>query len=963
MAVRGSIGSSVEPNIIDQLNIRQDIFGNENKSRQDLIIINQNTAWIQLRSSVNKIVEGDADKAAVTLEEAFILTHSPQEAQNFILTNGTRNTNEGQVRSGINRDLTVPLDLTKAYNNEGELGFRPMAGITGLSVRSKNTYGTLMEAEVKFNVWSVEDLERCELLYFRPGYTSLLEWGHSVFVDNSGNLQQFGKTVHPISDRDFFTSVKKTAEDVDNLIEQKRTQYDGNYDAMFGFITNFSFSFRSDGGYDCSVKIVSRGVILENLKPPTTSDDISAKEEDEKEEEIRYLKSPYHWLFYHLEEDTDINEEGGEFSLLNQISEVSDKVPNFVSRLPDIKVFQTDMELAGGGWFFGLNDKKIKLQYIRIGDFISIINAVNSLLKQDPDKPGLDLFIPYPGVTFNTFPDHYSVDPIVGVPPGYPEYQSTLSPGTAFLNWTRELFNTVDIDKRQAATYAECRIYRDDLHDKMKAFARQSGDQNLNFVENIFISTFFIEKTLDTFLDGGELSGTGIYDFLKQVLRGVNNALGNINDFDLFYDHVTNKYMVVDRNGVVPQDRLPTVNMTGLRNTVSNLDISSTISSQIASQVAIAAQGNTGNIKENLATILEWNKGAIDRFIPIKSTSTSKNEKEKEDKRLSYFKNLRKVYLNFNDRGDFGSWFTDQKYNQDLIEQIRSEAYADIQRLSKNYRYKEGLNPPGVVPVELSFTMIGIHGLKIGTVFKINRGLLPSKYNNWAYIVTGLEQSFENNKWLTTVKTQFFPDRSISPQERQNRKTEQQRRTGSGPTPVTNSTPGAAQPAETVQEFVGETPNADRLRQVLTELGYFEKGRELSNGGDIQPKTAETGIAVMKKLKERVPNITVTMTGGNDRYHQQLPYKSRHSQGLGLDFVFSPANSDTIPRVKEVLQSFAAGNQPQFSFLDEYSSPTAKATARHFHFSWREGGGTEGLPEIKQAIALARQNKIPKFTV
>lgn len=953
MAQPGSIGSNVEPKIIDQLKKRQEVFGKPTKTRPDYALTQQNTAWIQLRSSVNKVIGGDVDLAAVDLAESIRLVHSPQEAQNFILTNGTRTTTN-QTRGGVNRDLNTPIDLTKAYNNEGELGFRPMAGITGLSVKSKNTYGTLMEAEVRFNVWTVEDLERCELLYFRPGYTALLEWGHSLFFDNADNLQQFGKTVQPISDQEFFTSLKKTAEDIDNLVQQKRASYDGNYDAMFGFITNFSFSFRQDGGYDCTVKIVSRGVILENLKPPTATDDIDIEEQSDKEEKLRYLKSPYHWLFYYLEEDSDFNKKDGEFDLHQHIGSVVKKQPNFLSRIPSTKVFQTDMELAGGGWFFGLNDKEIKLQYIRLGDFISIVNAVNSILKQDVDKPGLNLFDPYPGVQFHTFPDHYSIDPIVAVPPNFPAYTSTLSPGKAVINWTKELFNTRDPKEREASTYAECRIYRDNLHDKMKAYAISSGDNELKYVENIYISTFFIEKTLDAFLDGGQLNSTGIYDFIKQLLTGVNNALGNINDLDLFYDHQSNRYMVVDRNGVVPQDRLPVINMTGLNNTVSSLDISSTISSQIASQVAIAAQGNTGNVKENLATILEWNKGAIDRFIPVKTTSTSKTEEEKEDKRVKFLKNLRLLYLNFNDRGDFGGWFTDHKYNQELVEQLRSEAYADIQRLGKNYSYKQGTNPPGVVPVELSFKMMGIHGLKIGTVFKINKGLLPIKYDNWAFIITGIEHSFDNNNWFTSVKTQFFPDRSIDPQERQARKAQEQQRA------IKNTTPGAAPPAEVVNENRGPDLNADRLRRVLSELGYFEKGRELSNNDDITAETADMGIAVMKKIKEKVPNVTVTMTGGNDLYHSRFP-NSRHNKGRGLDFVISPPTKENIAKVKEVLQGFAAGNQPNFKFIDEYANPTRNASGRHFHFSW--GQGTEGSKDVSQALALAKVNKIKKYTV
>ena len=62
--------------------------------------------------------------------------------------------------------------------------------------------------------------------------------------------------------------------------------------------------------------------------------------------------------------------------------------------------------------------------------------------------------------------------------------------------------------------------------------------------------------------------------------------------------------------------------------------------------------------------------------------------------------------------------------------------------------------------MELSFDIQGIYGFVIGTTFKINKGFLPPKYDNFAYIITGISHSIQDNKWITSVKTQFFPDRS-----------------------------------------------------------------------------------------------------------------------------------------------------------------------------------------------------------
>ena len=90
---------------------------------------------------------------------------------------------------------------------------------------------------------------------------------------------------------------------------------------------------------------------------------------------------------------------------------------------------------------------------------------------------------------------------------------------------------------------------------------------------------------------------------------------------------------------------------------------------------------------------------------------------------------------------------------------MKLPATAYIKRLYReNLEEKKGkVIIPGVIPVELSIKMLGITGFKVGLSFKIPKGILPKKYDDYGYIITGLENEIgSDNKWYTTIKTQFY---------------------------------------------------------------------------------------------------------------------------------------------------------------------------------------------------------------
>ena len=80
-----------------------------------------------------------------------------------------------------------------------------------------------------------------------------------------------------------------------------------------------------------------------------------------------------------------------------------------------------------------------------------------------------------------------------------------------------------------------------------------------------------------------------------------------------------------------------------------------------------------------------------------------------------------------------------------------------MQTYLKQYFLKEE-QAPGLIPFELSLTLKGISGIKIGQSFIIdNELLLPKRYySNVAFIVTGISNKPMNNRWVTDITAQMI---------------------------------------------------------------------------------------------------------------------------------------------------------------------------------------------------------------
>jgi len=233
--------NTFQTKISGSLAARQDAM--TDRTPDTIQYLNSRNSYIRMTSSVN--VGGSADLA-----------------KNNVLLGGTLNrTLFGGLKSGVGKANEAYSTRTPGGTANNRLGIRPMPGIVSMDIKSKSAYGSLREAVVNFQCWDIKQLEELELLYMRPGYTVLIEWGWLPYLDNNKKIV----TTPPIP-YDILLKGTTNRTTIFKALYDKSTESGGKYDAMFGYIKNYQWSARPDGGYDCQATVISTGEIIESLK-------------------------------------------------------------------------------------------------------------------------------------------------------------------------------------------------------------------------------------------------------------------------------------------------------------------------------------------------------------------------------------------------------------------------------------------------------------------------------------------------------------------------------------------------------------------------------------------------------------------------------------------------------------------------------------------------------------------------
>ena len=387
-----------------QINTRQNLLNSKGSRPLDLQkYVSAKSPWVKMTSFVDY---GDPKKGEAPTKDL---------AKRYVLMGGTLYADPNDktdlkfaLRSGIlNKNSAYGTDLgsSKAGSINMQYGIRPMPGITSVNVKSKSAYGSLREAVVKFYAWDVKQLEDLLILYMRPGYPLLLEWGWSMYLDSNkdGRIRDFDTpTINCFKDN-------ITQDNVYAELEKFKEQLAGNYDGMLGLIRNYETSMLPNGGFECTVTLISVGDVIDSLRMNSESGDITLVNSDTSDPkqntstgspDKKDLKDEFELLLSQYTIPKIENTNTQMLYIIRDLEESAKQTPEI-----DINIYKSNsITDSGTSWQIPNTIPKGNDEnhgyYIQFAYFIHILNSKRNLYFKGGMKL-IDLEIPLPTITSN----------------------------------------------------------------------------------------------------------------------------------------------------------------------------------------------------------------------------------------------------------------------------------------------------------------------------------------------------------------------------------------------------------------------------------------------------------------------------------------------------------------------------------------------------------------------------------
>jgi hypothetical protein len=779
------VGSNPETWALDQIKLRQQLLGAPSRDSKVLAYINNKTSWIRAASSV-AIQEGiivEAQNSAGQLVRREInksseLTGTPnyagrELAKQYVLFNGTVGLREGQndqliaqQKFGLTNNSSIINDFAYGFGGITQ-GIVPMPGIESLSINTYNR-GALRKAELKIKAYNRQQFAIIDALYMRPGYTLLIEWGHTIYY--TGTLENPVYQQAEFNTPAFKNLFRATQNDKtitqDTLLKNvrdQRTKTEGNYDGFYGKVTNFSWTYNTDGSYSITVSAISLGDVIESLNiNRIASTNITTDTSKNTLEKTNSLiankdKSQFNKNLYEIYN-----------YLVNNIGSQGTSKPIFQNSPTQIRSFNTsyfnaiandiqrtsaanqsivfdNYELVAINSKANINqgDKtssstNYPFMYVKLKTLLEIIQ--NGLLIYDDNLTPLISFDLEANNYCYTFPYQYSLDPNICAIPF----------STAPQNGDQ--FNFKEVNN----------VYWDQiLGDSFSTTSKFVGN-----LFNIHVNINYVSDLIVQYTDSN--NELPLLKLLEGLMNGIQKALGGVNKFTVSYDHDTNKIKIYDDIPLDPKitkttDRQPAqFNVLGftrgnLEGTfVTNVSLTTKISNQLATMISVGAQSRNPSDIVNATGFQRWNEGLIDIITPEKVSEVvaKKPEEAKSDPNKVMAESYNKL---LSSDGVITKYYTlGQSPTKDIVDSQLSTAASVFSFVVSNYAVAEDKPTQTFIPFDLGLEFDGFSGLKIYEKFTVSPEILPLSYPRLNFVVKGLKHDISTSGWKTTIESLAF---------------------------------------------------------------------------------------------------------------------------------------------------------------------------------------------------------------
>ena len=661
--------------------------------------------------------------------------------------------------------------------NKENRGFVPMPGITRAKSTAHNN-GALTATNINIRCYSKEQFALIDALYMRPGYTLLLEFGWSKYIDNDGNLKTIEEwATNPMS---MLLNGQTDQFEINREIEKEREYYSGNYDAVYGKVNNFNWTFNPDGSYDIVIELTGMGDMIESLTinrgGTTSEEDLKENLENNNKPSVfrNRNKSILHKELYKIYSEirTEIGKkqkrkrkivenELFDYELKNFKSEQFTNLP-YLAFLNSVlySKFTTSNE---GGTFNGE-------VYIKYGLLLAIIQS-KIISASKNNKP-----------TF-VFDLDWIDEEILG------KYENGELIGIKKLSQAEVAKTSLDKDENYILTipgqlstdpkvclvpYSSFNVGKTPYPESgLNELLQQTnfnvdGNLYLGRLANVMVNMEHIVDLLET-IPVDEENNIYLLDFLQNLNRNISSVLGGINKIDVKLNQDGSKIQFIEN---IPQNRQPKnnkyskINVFGVQQKnlggsfVRNIGLNATLGPKFANMAAIGSQVDGNQLGENAVSFSNYSLGLEDRVIGDKTI-------KKKKKNFGFIQDIADAYNADKDEISekvkqlipvYESIYVDGVYNINTIQNFTNNM-TDVIKLALGKLSREGdeqeVNAPFFLPFNLSLDLDGISGMRLYEKFKITDHVLPPGYSEDEVNMQlmGISHTITPESWITKLES------------------------------------------------------------------------------------------------------------------------------------------------------------------------------------------------------------------
>ena len=803
------LGEAFDPYVDEQIKVRQKVYGKTSgRNTQELTYLNGRTAWARMISSVDLIEDKQFDTGKKRLKNLgvgeeyfgdglaknFVLFAGTSKVEtttttddNGVTTNQVNNPSISDLRKGIN---STNILSNAAYGLGGtEFGLQPMPHLSDISITNRGEYGAYREATINVKCYNPKQFEIINILYLSVGYTVLLEWGHNCYFnnkeefisDNTTSLQQY-----------FFD--KKNANNHIGLfqaIKAKRKESDGNFDGLFGYVTNYTWTFEN-GVYNIDIKLTSLGSIAESLIINTYGN-ITGSEAEPQNNSITTLMNEWKSA-KEVNWDTVKTKEVNGGTQVTNLNEIESGINTFsttkstlieIAKLLNIKSSsdfsgeEINSEIPSPSLlsppfisppsknqidFFKFTANKIfSFSYIRFGallEFIQKTELIYNFANETNPQPLLEIDYDPETNFMSTIPWMVVTDPF----------------NCIFNSGKLTSIGVTALDAPVSTQFSDLPEFKTSKY----------GGIVVGKVMNVFLNCSMVNDLLINIIDNkGNLN---LVKFLQSLCDKISTSVGHLSELKVSIDEENNVLKIIE-NGELPNKK-KILESFKISNTYSSFDVfgysnfnkenqsagfvkSFNIKTQITNDIyttAVLGAQQAGYPTKNVdpTNFSYMYRGLQDRIISYKQTVSDKNiqndsEEERVKKNQERYSKAIVTYdeiLGFNQFSVTGINDKIMKFSEDDILNYKSAIQSLIEERKRYASQVGGVSNIQYMPINFSMTLDGLSGMKIFQNFKADSKFLPYPYPEviTLNINPSIRHKISNNVWTTEVETKFVPE-------------------------------------------------------------------------------------------------------------------------------------------------------------------------------------------------------------